>query len=115
MNKRLEEGRKWESKLPPKVAKTMVERQDEGSFVNVFCASPYVYEVREGQNFWIVDFRTWNCDCGLWEISGIPCKHAMAVIIGRRMNSNDFVHKYLTTEAYIKTYSYVIYPIPDET
>ncbi|KAK0595272.1 hypothetical protein LWI29_005157 [Acer saccharum] len=39
----------------------------------------------------------------------------MEVITGRRMNNNDFVHKYLTTEACIKTYSYVIYPIPDET
>ncbi|KAK3225584.1 hypothetical protein Dsin_005446 [Dipteronia sinensis] len=115
MNKRLEEGKKWGSKVPPKVAKKMAERQDEGRFVNVFCASPDAYEVREGHKFWIVDFRTWSCDCGLWEISGIPCKHAMAVITGRRMNNNDFVHKYLTTEAYLKTYSYVIYPIPDKT
>ncbi|KAK3219493.1 hypothetical protein Dsin_013463 [Dipteronia sinensis] len=114
MSKR-EEGRKWGSKVPPKVAKKMAERQNERRFVNVFCGSPDVYEVKEGQKFWIVDFQTWSCDCGLWEISGIHCKHAMAVITGRRMNSNDFVHKYLTTEAYIKTYSYVIYHIPDET
>ncbi|KAK1556296.1 hypothetical protein Q3G72_002204 [Acer saccharum] len=49
------------------------------------------------------------------EISGIPCKHVMAVITEMRIYNNDFVHKYLTTEVYIKIYLYVIYPIPDET
>ncbi|KAI9194211.1 hypothetical protein LWI28_003992 [Acer negundo] len=93
----------------------MAERQDEKRFVNVFCASPNVYEIREDQNFWIIDFWTWSCDSELWEINDIPCKHAMVVITRRRMNNNEFVHKYLTTEAYIKTYSYVIYSILNET
>ncbi|KAK3223249.1 hypothetical protein Dsin_010274 [Dipteronia sinensis] len=81
-----------------KSCKIVAERHDEERFVNVFCASLDVYEVREGQKFWIVDFWTWSYDCGLWEISSIPCKHVIAVITGRKMNNNDFVHKYLTTE-----------------
>ncbi|KAK1578685.1 hypothetical protein Q3G72_032335 [Acer saccharum] len=54
-------------------------------------------------------------DEGLWQVSGIPCKHAMAMITTKRLNSHDFVHKYLNKEYYLKTYSHVINPIPKET
>ncbi|KAL5802461.1 hypothetical protein ACOSQ4_030766 [Xanthoceras sorbifolium] len=70
---------------------------------------------KEGQNYFIVNLRTFTCDCGLWELSGLPCKHAMAVITGMRLNCKDFVHKYLTAESYLKTYNYAIHPVPDES
>ncbi|KAL5777724.1 hypothetical protein ACOSP7_010650 [Xanthoceras sorbifolium] len=115
ISRRLKKGRKWGSNLPPKVAAKIAERQDKGRFVSVFCASDHEYECKEGQNYFIVNLRTLSCDYGLWEVSGMPCKHAMAVITGMRLNCKDFVHKYLTTESYLKTYNYAIHPVPNES
>ncbi|KAI9194723.1 hypothetical protein LWI28_008666 [Acer negundo] len=115
MYKRLEDARKWSSNLPPLVAKKLAERQDEGRFVIVLCASDTEYEVKEESKYFIVNLITRSCDCGLWEVSGIPCKHAMAVITAKRLSAEDYVDAYLTKAAYLRTYSYVIHPIPSQS
>ncbi|KAL5756591.1 hypothetical protein ACOSP7_021029 [Xanthoceras sorbifolium] len=38
----------------------------------------------------------------------------LAVIIGKRLHVEDFVDQYLTKDAYVKTYSHIIHPIPSE-
>ena len=38
----------------------------------------------------------------------------MAVITTKRLNAQEYVHRYLTKAAYIRTYSNVIHPIPDK-
>ncbi|KAK2638316.1 hypothetical protein Ddye_026111 [Dipteronia dyeriana] len=111
MYKRLEDARKWSSNLPPPVAKKLVERQDEGRFMTVLCASDTKYEVKEESKYFIINLITRSCDCGLWEVSGIPCKHAMAVITAKRLSAEDYIDAYLTKAAYLKNYSYVIHPI----
>ncbi|KAK2638173.1 hypothetical protein Ddye_025968 [Dipteronia dyeriana] len=111
MYKLLEDPCKWSPNLPPLVAKKLAERQDEGRFVTVLCASDTEYEVKKESKCFIVNLITHNCDCGLWEVSGIPCKHAMAIITAKRLSSKDYVEAYLTKFAYLRTYSYVIHPI----
>ncbi|KAI9181428.1 hypothetical protein LWI28_014922 [Acer negundo] len=106
MNKRLEDAKNWSSVLSPLVNKKLIERQDEAQFVEVLCASDNEYEVRGGITFYIVNLKTQSYDCCLWELSGIPCKHAMAVITAMRMQGQ---------EAYMRTYNNVIHPIPDQT
>ncbi|KAG5542135.1 hypothetical protein RHGRI_021859 [Rhododendron griersonianum] len=39
-----------------------------------------------------------------WEISGIPCKHAMAAIMKDRKNVEDFVHSYYSKEMYLRAH-----------
>ena len=56
-----------------------------------------------------------TCDCGMWQISGLPCKHAAAVFMYNRVFSHDHVHWYYTKEAVKLTYSGAINPIPEES
>ncbi|KAK1550793.1 hypothetical protein Q3G72_024978 [Acer saccharum] len=80
MTKRLEEGRNWVSNIPPLVNKKLSERQDDSRFVSVLCASDKEFEVKDGVTFYIMNLDSKRCDCGLWELSGIPCKYALAVL-----------------------------------
>ncbi|KAL5738252.1 hypothetical protein ACOSP7_031013 [Xanthoceras sorbifolium] len=114
MHLRLERASKWESVIPPKIRKKIADRQDEARFVTVLCASVNEFEVKDGSRYFIVKLDKNSCDCGLWEVSGIPCKHALAVIIGKRLHVEDYVVQYLTRDAYVRTYSHVIHPIPSE-
>ncbi|KAK0572383.1 hypothetical protein LWI29_030822 [Acer saccharum] len=84
MTKRLEEGRNWVSNIPPLVNKKPSERQDDSRFVSVLCASDKEFEVKDGVTFYIMNLDSKRCDCGLWELSGIPCKYALAVLTGTR-------------------------------
>ncbi|KAI9174078.1 hypothetical protein LWI28_011645 [Acer negundo] len=115
MNKRLQDAAKWGSVLPPLVAKKVAESQDPGRFLQVIPASDAEYEVKDGNKFEIIDIETKTCGCGYWTVSGIPCKHAMAVVTTTRRQGYEFVHQYLSKEAYVKTYSNIIHPIPDES
>ncbi|KAG5565102.1 hypothetical protein RHGRI_001108 [Rhododendron griersonianum] len=50
-----------------------------------------------------------------WEISGIPCKHAMAAIMKDRKNVEDFVHSYYSKEMYLRAHGSMIHPILDHS
>ncbi|KAK2652072.1 hypothetical protein Ddye_011928 [Dipteronia dyeriana] len=104
MYKRLEDARKWSSNLPPLVAKKLAKSQDESRFVTVLCASDTEYRVKEDIKYFIANLITRSCDCVLWEVSGIPYKHAMAVITAKRLSAEDYIDAYLTKAAYLKTF-----------
>ncbi|KAK2646147.1 hypothetical protein Ddye_021342 [Dipteronia dyeriana] len=114
IGKRLQDAMSWSSVIPPLVQKKLSDRQDEARFVTVLCASDKEFKVKEDVKLYIVNLETQSCDCGLWELSGLPCKHAMAVITTTRKNPSDFVHPYLTKDVYLRTYNHVIHPIPDQ-
>ncbi|KAI9191185.1 hypothetical protein LWI28_004786 [Acer negundo] len=55
------------------------------------------------------------CDCGMWQISVLPCMHAIAVFMYRKEFAQDYVHWYYSKEALKMTYNGTINPIPDES
>ena len=61
----------------------------------------------------IVKLESRSCDCGLWDISGIPYVHGMAVILYARHTIDEYILHYFTTQAYINTYRVMFNPIPD--
>ncbi|KAL5782007.1 hypothetical protein ACOSP7_007036 [Xanthoceras sorbifolium] len=115
MHKKLQDVAKWGSGLSPLVAKKVALIQDKGKFAQVMCASDVEYEVKDGNNYYIVKLDVKTCDCGYWAVSGIPCKHVMVVLIATRRQGDEYVHHYLIKEAYVKTYSNIIHLIPDES
>ncbi|KAK4844776.1 hypothetical protein QYF36_024332 [Acer negundo] len=56
-----------------------------------------------------------TCHCGIWVVSSVPCKHAMACITRIRQNVEDYMHEYIKKPAYLKIYSNSIHAIPDES
>ncbi|KAL5811966.1 hypothetical protein ACOSQ3_026916 [Xanthoceras sorbifolium] len=52
--------------------------------------------------------------CGLWAVSVILCRHALACISKKRDAVEGYVHHYLKKTMLFKTYSHVMHPIPDE-
>lgn len=55
------------------------------------------------------------CDCGLWQINGLSCNHAMPCIAHVRSAYNKFVAPCYLKEAYLKCYSSMIHPLPDKS
>ncbi|MCL7046037.1 hypothetical protein MKW94_007232 [Papaver nudicaule] len=52
---------------------------------------------------WKVDLAKRECTCGAWQVGGVPCVHAMSVIIDMRedafVDPCHFVNKYMATYA----------------
>ncbi|KAI9161155.1 hypothetical protein LWI28_014959 [Acer negundo] len=54
-----------------------------------------------------------SCDCGAWQISGLLCAHAAAVIDYQGHSTHEYTNWYYSKEAFKLTYSDIINPIPD--
>ena len=53
----------------------------------------------------VVKLESRTCDCGYWEITGLPCQHAMAAIGYARHAIEEYVPAWFATQTYLNTYS----------
>ncbi|TXG48683.1 hypothetical protein EZV62_024558 [Acer yangbiense] len=78
------------------------------------------YEIMGQDGTFAMKLRQYNCRCGSWQISGIPCPHAMAVIshnYGKEALRDmvpRYVHQCLTKSAYMQIYMGMIHPVPNQ-
>lgn len=52
-----------------------------------------------------------SCSCRAWDLSGIPCIHAVCAIFDRKKDPADYVHHCYSKEMYELTYSQALEPI----
>lgn len=66
-------------------------------------------------SWWIVDLEKNTCTCVEWQVSGIPCVHAVCVIHHKRENWARYCNPYFKCGAFKATYNGCITPIlPEE-
>ncbi|KAM3218093.1 hypothetical protein P3L10_022622 [Capsicum annuum] len=58
-----------------------------------------------------VDLKKKNCSCRRWELTGIPCNHAIAAIWAKKDEPEMYVHECYTVKQYLKSYNPSILPI----
>ncbi|KAL7249343.1 hypothetical protein ACSBR1_011492 [Camellia fascicularis] len=63
---------------------------------------------------YVVDLRARICGCMDWDLTGITCKHAISCIYLTREKPEAYVHNYFSNETYLRTYSFMINPVPGE-
>ncbi|KAG5565384.1 hypothetical protein RHGRI_001324 [Rhododendron griersonianum] len=52
-----------------------------------------------------------TCTCRRWDLTSIPCAHALVVLRDSKKKAEGLVHYYYQKQAYINTYKHVIYPM----
>ncbi|KAJ0039139.1 hypothetical protein Pint_23857 [Pistacia integerrima] len=56
------------------------------------------------------------CDCRMWQLSGIPCVHAIACLLHKNIsNFEHYVDQKLRIPMYLQTYAYMVHLVPDKT
>ncbi|TXG69480.1 hypothetical protein EZV62_004415 [Acer yangbiense] len=119
-NKRKEECRGWSSVLPSRVHAKIMKHGRESRYLKMIATGNMKYELLDASGGYDVKLREYNCQCGSWQVSEIPCCHAMAVIshyCGRAAVKDkvaEFVHSSLIKSAYMQTYVGMIHLIPDQ-
>jgi len=114
---RRETSNTWSEVLTPSANEKIHEEMSKALSLSVVCSAEgdgnsNVFEVCDG-SVYVVNIDTWDCNCGKWRVSGIPCLHALAVFEQTEQNPLDYCAKYFTTECYRMTYAMSINPIPD--
>lgn len=95
VKERLERRRKvvekWQGEYCPRILTRLEKNIDEH---RCFCTTyngNYKFEVRMGLDGYVVDTQARSCSCRMWELSGIPCSHAVSAIY----YLNDDPRKYI--------------------
>ncbi|XP_050383286.1 uncharacterized protein LOC126800043 [Argentina anserina] len=60
---------------------------------------------------YVVNLPARECACRRWDLTGIPCKHAISAIIFMRQKPEDYVDACYMTQTYMAIYSNTIQPV----
>ncbi|XP_028779486.1 uncharacterized protein LOC114735880 isoform X2 [Neltuma alba] len=101
----------WLTRLTPSKEEKLENESRQAHSLQVLLSAGSTCEVRGG-SVEVVDIDRWDCSCKGWQLTGIPCCHAVAVIIGVGRSVYDYCSRYFTTESYRLTYSESLHPLP---
>lgn len=68
----------------------------------------------EGGHEIVCDLKNHTCACRKWQLTGIPCFHAIACIYFQKKNPLDYLHECYKKEWYLRVYSHILEPISGE-
>ncbi|XP_058726957.1 uncharacterized protein LOC131598362 [Vicia villosa] len=74
----------------------------------------HIFEVKHVQDpadMFTVNLKDHICSCRRWELSGLPCVHALSCMKSRNFRFEDFIPEYYRKSRYIAVYKPVIYPV----
>lgn len=106
------DSNQWVSRLTPSMEEKLKNEASKALSCQVLLSQGSTFEVRS-ESVDIVDIDHWDCTCKGWQLTGLPCCHAIAVFecIGR--SPYDYCSRYFTAESYQKTYVESIHPVPN--
>lgn len=106
------ESNQWKTKLTPSKEEKLEKEMSIARSLQVLLSHGSTFEVR-GESVDVVDIDHWDCSCKGWQLTGLPCCHAVAVFecIGR--SPYDYCSRYFTTESYRLSYAESIQPVPN--
>jgi hypothetical protein len=60
-----------------------------------------------------VDLQERMCTCRRWQVTGLPCTHALCIVTSIRGNIEDYVHDYYFVAKFKKAYGKSVKPMTD--
>ncbi|KAL0282405.1 UNVERIFIED_CONTAM: hypothetical protein Sangu_2950800 [Sesamum angustifolium] len=106
------ESSQWVTRLTPFMEDKLQHEISKARSLQVLLSHGSTFEVR-GESVDIVDIDHWDCSCKGWQLSGLPCCHAIAVLecLGRSLY--DYCSRFFMTDSYRATYTESINPMPN--
>ncbi|KAK4351479.1 hypothetical protein RND71_030792 [Anisodus tanguticus] len=74
----------WERGVPPAIVEKLNEAKEKSRKCTLQVVSTNEFEVIDKDRRYIVNLDTRTCQCGIFQISGLPCKHAALGIAHKR-------------------------------
>ncbi|KAH7834888.1 hypothetical protein Vadar_020699 [Vaccinium darrowii] len=102
---------RYKGLICPKIVKRIEKmRENEKGWIPRWC-SDYEYEVTGPYGKYKVYLDKRHCGCRKWDISGIPCIHAIAAMGFNNLEPLDYVDDWYSVDTYLKTYDNLMGPI----
>ncbi|XVF55650.1 hypothetical protein PTKIN_Ptkin06aG0053400 [Pterospermum kingtungense] len=115
INKIVEQQRKcgkWNTVFLPRICEIIENNKEISSFCHVKWNGAMGYEVQCNQETFVVRVQERKCTCRRWDLIGIPCAHAICVILFRKEKIEDHVATCYRKEIFQALYNCILFPLP---
>ncbi|XP_051135923.1 uncharacterized protein LOC127254714 isoform X2 [Andrographis paniculata] len=106
------ESSQWVTRLTPVMEDKLQHEMSKARSLQVLLSHGSIFEVR-GESVNLVDIDHWDCCCKGWQLTGLPCCHAIAVLECHGRSLYDYCSRFFMTESYQLTYTESINPMPN--
>ncbi|KAM0921562.1 hypothetical protein ACQ4PT_006755 [Festuca glaucescens] len=113
-----DEGEKFPGPVCPKKklnTTKLTKLVDLAAECYVLPAGSGVFDVRFRDKQYIVELLNRSCTCRRWDLSGIPCHHAIACMRHERISPTDHVHPAYSVQRFRRAYAHNIMPCRDKS
>ncbi|XP_031396836.1 uncharacterized protein LOC116207857 [Punica granatum] len=113
--KRLADKRKMILKCNDTICPRVRKKLEENKLISALCTPTHagreVFEVVYRDDTYGVELKNRTCGCRMWDLTGIPCPHAIAGIHWLGKDAEDFVDDCYTKNTYLKAYDQLLQPL----
>ena len=102
----------WE--ITPHYAEKLEVEKERARFCKPIQAGVNLWQVTSGQQTHVVNLEVYTCGCRKWDLSRVPCNHAISAINKAKRFPEDYVCKFFKKPFYLAAYEPMIYPVPGE-
>ena len=111
---REEIARKCDTRLSPKFQDNLEHLNGKAQYVNTYGLGMFECNVRDERGDFDVHLMNNTCTCGLPQLLGIPCEHAIASAQHRSVDIYSLCSPFYSKEIWIEMYKESIYPVGNE-
>jgi hypothetical protein len=114
--KQKEAQEKWTDTICPKI-KNKLQKNIEfaNKYFEVLPTGRRIFSVRGREYTHIVDINARTCDCRRWQLSGIPCGHAIACFRLERIQPESMVASCYHRDTFLQAYGTNVMPVRDKS
>lgn len=112
---RLQAAMEWNDEdLCPKIVKAVKAISKQIISCKAYMSGPGEYEIHEGKSQFPLSLNSKLCSCGAWQLSGIPCRHAIRAMLHAKIDPHKMVSTWYSVRTYKQAYNLNISPVPDK-
>lgn len=102
---------RWTSLICPNTYKKLMTYVTASGFCHAISNGNNCYEVTYWDHRFTVNLDERTCSCRFWQLSGLPCPHAISCIYYASRPLEEFIAKCYSVEEYNKTYAHYLQPV----
>ncbi|XP_056698603.1 uncharacterized protein [Spinacia oleracea] len=98
----------------PRIQVKLEKEKSWAANCDALISAPHKFQVYHFMDSLRIDLGVHKCTCRKWDLTGIPCCHAVSCIFFLHKNAEDFVHGCYKRDCYLTSYSGEIEPCVGE-
>lgn len=102
---------KWQGIICPNILKKLNAYINESGYCHAIFNGKDSFEVKHHDHRFTVNLQNKTCSCRYWQLSGLPCCHAISCIYYNTNRLDDYIASCYSVDEFNKTYEHCLEPV----